>query len=66
MRSFQISNGDTALSVACQGGHTETAKVLLDKGAITDFQNEVRIVNNLVPRPLPVHQCCMLTNGRAW
>ena len=38
-------DGDTALSVACQGGHTETAKVLLDKGAIIDYQNEVRMVN---------------------
>ena len=45
MYSFQISNGDTALNMACQRGHTETAKVLLDKGAIIDYQDEVRIVN---------------------
>ena len=38
-------DGDTALSVACKQGHTETAKVLLDKGAIIDYQNEVRMVN---------------------
>ena len=42
---FQMLDGGTALSVACQGGHTETAKVLLDKGAIIDYQNEVRMVN---------------------
>ena len=38
-------DGDTALCVACKRGHTETAIVLLDKGAIIDYQNEARMVN---------------------
>ena len=30
--------------VACQEGHAETAKLLLDKGAFIDFQDKVRTV----------------------
>jgi ankyrin repeat protein len=33
--------GDTALINACQGGHIETARVLLDHGANVDYQNKV-------------------------
>ena len=34
-------DGRTALGAAAQGGHTETVKLLLDRGANTDFTNEV-------------------------
>ena len=33
--------GNTALIRACQGGHVETARVLLDHGAVVDHQNNV-------------------------
>ena len=36
-----IVGGDTALIEACRGGHTETARVLLDHGANVDQQNDV-------------------------
>jgi ankyrin repeat protein len=34
--------GNTALINACQHGHVETARVLLDHGAVTDYQNKVK------------------------
>ena len=34
---------ETALFNACRCGHAETAKVLLDHGAIVDYQDEVRV-----------------------
>ena len=34
---------ETALFGACQCGHAETAKVLLDHGAIVDYQDVVRV-----------------------
>ena len=37
----QDEDGDTALIQACRGGHLETVKVLLDHGAIVDYQNKV-------------------------
>ena len=38
----QNKYGDTALIKACQGGHVETARVLLDHGANVDYQNKVK------------------------
>jgi ankyrin repeat protein len=38
---IQDKYGETALHNACQGGHAETARVLLDHGASVDLQNEV-------------------------
>ena len=38
---MQDENGDTALIKACEGGHFETARVLLDYGANVDQQNIV-------------------------
>ena len=41
-----LFQGDcTALSAACQKGHAETARVLLEKGANIDYQDNVRTVN---------------------
>ena len=37
----QDEDGDTALIQACQYGHVETARVLLDHGANVDHQNNV-------------------------
>ena len=37
----QDEDGDTALIKACQGGHVETARLLLDHGANMDHQNKV-------------------------
>ena len=37
----QDEDGDTALIQACQYGHVETARVLLDHGANFDHQNNV-------------------------
>ena len=38
---MQDDNGNTALMRACQLGHVETARVLLDHGANMDYQNNV-------------------------
>ena len=38
---MQDKNGDTALIKACEHGHVETARVLLDHGANVDHQNIV-------------------------
>ena len=35
--------GNTALSLACEGGHVETARLLLDHRANADYQNGVFI-----------------------
>ena len=34
--------GNTALIKACELGHVETARVLLDHGAAVDYQNKVK------------------------
>ena len=39
---IQDEDGDTFLIKACQRGHVETARVLLDHGANVDHQNNVR------------------------
>ena len=36
--------GNTALSLACEGGHVETARILLDHGANVDYQNKVMLL----------------------
>jgi ankyrin repeat protein len=38
---MQDDIGDIALINSCQGGHVETARVLLDHGAATDHRNKV-------------------------
>ena len=40
--AFQVEEGGNALIEACKKGHTTTARVLIDHGAIIDFQNEVK------------------------
>ena len=42
---FHVQNyyEETALFNACRCGHAETAKVLLDRGAIVDYQDDVRV-----------------------
>jgi ankyrin repeat protein len=42
---MQDEDGNTALIMACQRGHVETARVLLDHGAATDYQNKVNSFN---------------------
>jgi ankyrin repeat protein len=42
---MQDGNGDTPLIKACQRGHVETARVLLDHGAVVDCQNKVKSFN---------------------
>ena len=37
----QNEEGRTALIGACRNGHIDTARVLLDHGAIIDFQDKV-------------------------
>jgi ankyrin repeat protein len=39
---IQSNNGNTALIEACERGHVETARVLLDHGAATDYRNKVK------------------------
>ena len=41
LKLMQDKNGDTALIKACEGGHVETVRVLLDHEAIVDQQNKV-------------------------
>ena len=38
---MQDKYGNTALIQACQYGHVETARILLDNGANVDHQNNV-------------------------
>ena len=38
---MQSMNGNTGLIKACGCGHIETAKVLLEHGAVVDYQNKV-------------------------
>ena len=38
---MQDEDGDTALIKACRHGHIETARVLLDHGAIVNYKNKV-------------------------
>ena len=38
---MQDEYGNTALIEACYGGHFETARILLDRGANVDQQNDV-------------------------
>ena len=46
---MQDERGSTALITASDEGHLETAKVLLHRGALVNFQNKVRILlGNLV------------------
>ena len=45
---FQDDDGNTALSVACQKGHAETARVLLEKEANIDYQDKVRTFSECV------------------
>ena len=40
---MQDENGNTALIEACQGGHVESARILLDHGANVDHQNNVSL-----------------------
>ncbi len=42
---MQDGDGNTALFTACERGHVETARVLLDHGAATDYQNKVTPFN---------------------
>ena len=41
MSSKLMQDAESALITACQWGHVETARVLLDHGAIVDRQNKV-------------------------
>ena len=45
---FQDEYGNTALSVACQEGHAETVRMLLEKGANIDYQDKVRTFSECV------------------
>ena len=40
---MQDDLGFTALGTACQQGHTEVARLLIEKGATVDYQNKVRL-----------------------
>ena len=44
MYPMQQKRGDTPLIVACLTGHIDTAKVLLDHGAIIDHPNMVKLL----------------------
>ena len=64
---MQNEYGDAALIGACQGGHVETARVLLDYGANVDLQNNVRKNNtllllNTVLWPLQPLQCITIVS----
>ena len=39
----QDERGNTALIEACENGHVGTARVLLDHGAVVNYQNKVWI-----------------------
>ena len=45
--SLQDEEGSTALSIACQNGHSETARILLDHDAAIDYQDKVRMSMNV-------------------
>ena len=45
---FQDDDGDTALIVACEEGHAETARVLMEKEANIDYQDKVRTCSECV------------------
>ena len=47
---MQDEDGDTPLIMACQGGHVETARVLLKHRANVDQQNNVSTVVNRIQR----------------
>ena len=40
--------GGTPLKFACECGHTEVADLLIARGAVVDFQNEVRQTHNFM------------------
>ena len=42
IHNMQDGDGNTALIKACRNGHSETARLLLERGAIVNFQNKVR------------------------
>jgi ankyrin repeat protein len=42
---MQDVSGNTPLINACQAGFVETARILLDHGAGTDFKNKVKYFN---------------------
>jgi ankyrin repeat protein len=39
--------GKTALMKACDSRHLETAKLLLHRGAVVNFQDEVRVLHRI-------------------
>ena len=41
---MQNQFGDTALIVCCQNGHLETAKLLVHRGAVVNYQRKVRLI----------------------
>ena len=36
--------GATALVVACERGHVDVARLLIERGAVIDYQNKVRLL----------------------
>ena len=42
---FSIQYGRSPLLVACEGGHTETTRCLIDKGANVNMFDEVCTIN---------------------
>ena len=42
---IQDKLGDTALIEACDGGHVDTAALLIDYGARVDYKNKVSLKN---------------------
>ena len=42
MHSPQVEEGVSALIEACKDGHTTTARVLIEHGAVIDCQSEVK------------------------
>ena len=45
--SLQGYEGSTALSIACENGHSETARILLDHGAAINIRDKVRTSMNV-------------------
>ena len=44
---MQDSFGDAPLIIACAKGHADVATLLMDKGAVVNFQNKVTAIQSL-------------------
>ena len=41
---MQDDLGFTALVISCEEGHVDVARLLIERGAVIDYQNKVRAV----------------------